>query len=471
MLEAVSPARGSRRVTDVKRAAETLMLMLMLAAVASAAVVAPTREGEGRKTQWAPTRNFSGLNARAVFASESGRAASPYAGETGTTAAGSGEARYYDSNLGVFLSRDSFEGVLTEAPSLHRYTYAHNSPVEYTDPSGRVIPILVGLGIVVGLGVAVAHDEPGGSVGLQAMAMPPLAAVAGVGEYLQGARQERELLAQGNLGPSAEKQLQEAQWKKTDGLILGVGGALGTGAMVKPSPRTASNISRLESTEPSLTNRPMAGSAVRPAPDALNRQMSRAADYYQETYGVEAPGGPTAELEAGGPRPPFQPTGQRVPRASNPFFPSDAYSPESVRRRQQENRTHYVDSPVEQGGGGPRAASNPSVGRLDSEHEGTTGFDRAREAAAARAGETGPVPQQMHDPETGTLIGEMSPNGKQGWRTDNDHFNWWNWSQGKKGHGGAYGHEFFPGSQAGPHSKHIGYAPWQPSALNPPGPQ
>jgi RHS repeat-associated protein len=54
--------------------------------------------------------------------------------ETGLTYA---RARYYDSKLGVFLSRDSFEGVLTEAPSLHRYTYAGNSPLKYVDPSGR----------------------------------------------------------------------------------------------------------------------------------------------------------------------------------------------------------------------------------------------------------------------------------------------------------------------------------------------
>ncbi|MBL8920201.1 MAG: hypothetical protein JNJ54_15145 [Myxococcaceae bacterium] len=119
----------------MKRAAVTLLLML--ATVAAGAVVdvdsvragarVSSREGEGRKTQWAPTRNFSALNARAVFASESRSAASPYAGETAASAAGSG----------IFLSRDSFEGVLLEAPSLHRYTYSHNSPLKYRDPSGR----------------------------------------------------------------------------------------------------------------------------------------------------------------------------------------------------------------------------------------------------------------------------------------------------------------------------------------------
>ena len=56
--------------------------------------------------------------------------------ETGLTYA---RARYYDSKLGVFLSRDSFEGSLNDAPSLHRFTYVHNRPLKYRDPSGRRI--------------------------------------------------------------------------------------------------------------------------------------------------------------------------------------------------------------------------------------------------------------------------------------------------------------------------------------------
>jgi RHS repeat-associated protein len=119
----------------VKRAAT--LVLVMLAMSASAAVDARALALEGQKTQWAPTRNSSELNARAVFADESRRAASPYAGEGGATAAGSGEARYYDSKLGIFLSRDSYEGVLGEAPSLHRFSYAGNRPLKYVDPSGR----------------------------------------------------------------------------------------------------------------------------------------------------------------------------------------------------------------------------------------------------------------------------------------------------------------------------------------------
>jgi hypothetical protein len=67
----------------------------------------------------------------------------------------------------------------------------------------------------------------------------------------------------------------------------------------------------------------------------------------------------------------------------------------------------------------------------------------------------------MNDPKTGTLIGARSEDGNRGWRIDNDHVNWWDWTGGKKGSGGKYGHEFFPSEWSGPHSEYPGYAPWE----------
>jgi RHS repeat-associated protein len=46
------------------------------------------------------------------------------------------KARYYDSGLGVFLSRDSYEGESEDAPSLHRFMYAEDNPLRWWDPSG-----------------------------------------------------------------------------------------------------------------------------------------------------------------------------------------------------------------------------------------------------------------------------------------------------------------------------------------------
>jgi RHS repeat-associated protein len=108
-----------------------------------------------------------------------------------------------------------------------------------------------------------------------------------------------------------------------------------------------------------------------------------------------------------------------------------------------------------------RAKSNPERGRFDTEHDGPLGYDKANSAARKNAGDLGQNTQKMYDPKTRTQIGEMSADGKRGWRVDDDHLNWWDWSGGKKGQGGKYGHEFFPKSQSGPHSEHIGYAPWQ----------
>jgi len=58
--------------------------------------------------------------------------------ETGLTYA---RARYYDSTLGRFISRDSYEGSLPDAPSLHRYAYAHVNPLRYVDPDGKQVQL------------------------------------------------------------------------------------------------------------------------------------------------------------------------------------------------------------------------------------------------------------------------------------------------------------------------------------------
>ena len=48
-------------------------------------------------------------------------------------------ARYYAPQNGGFITQDSFSGVLTNALSQNQYTYAHNNPVNYADPSGHSI--------------------------------------------------------------------------------------------------------------------------------------------------------------------------------------------------------------------------------------------------------------------------------------------------------------------------------------------
>src|SRR5581483_11948924 len=51
-------------------------------------------------------------------------------------------SRYYDAGYGRFTSQDSNVGDELIPPSLHRYTYALNNPVRYTDPTGRYVIVL-----------------------------------------------------------------------------------------------------------------------------------------------------------------------------------------------------------------------------------------------------------------------------------------------------------------------------------------
>lgn len=117
----------------------------------------------------------------------------------------------------------------------------------------------------------------------------------------------------------------------------------------------------------------------------------------------------------------------------------------------------------------PRSYSNPKTGRFDASW---SVYDRAIAAAREHAGgDLGPDSIKMYDqnPETeegtGTLIGEQTPDRLRGWRIDGQdgHVNWWDWTGGKKGAGGAYGHDWFPEDPSAPGSRYIGWAPWQDS--------
>lgn len=46
-------------------------------------------------------------------------------------------ARYYNPEMGRFISRDTYEGKNEEPSSLHLYLYCANDPVNYVDPSGH----------------------------------------------------------------------------------------------------------------------------------------------------------------------------------------------------------------------------------------------------------------------------------------------------------------------------------------------
>ena len=81
-------------------------------------------------------------------------------------------ARYYDPNIGRFISADAYDGNLSDPLTLHDYQYAHLNPVMNTDPSGyltlgeKAAGIAL-LGILAGIsfttGTAIANLASGGS--------------------------------------------------------------------------------------------------------------------------------------------------------------------------------------------------------------------------------------------------------------------------------------------------------------------
>jgi hypothetical protein len=51
------------------------------------------------------------------------------------------QARYYQPQTGRFQTMDSYEGSQSEPPSLHKYLYCHDNPVNGVDPSGHEFSI------------------------------------------------------------------------------------------------------------------------------------------------------------------------------------------------------------------------------------------------------------------------------------------------------------------------------------------
>ncbi|KZE40469.1 hypothetical protein AV540_25735, partial [Brevibacillus parabrevis] len=46
-------------------------------------------------------------------------------------------ARYYDPKMGRFISEDTYKGQVDNPLSLNRYTYTHNNPLRFVDPTGH----------------------------------------------------------------------------------------------------------------------------------------------------------------------------------------------------------------------------------------------------------------------------------------------------------------------------------------------
>jgi len=62
-------------------------------------------------------------------------------------------ARYYDPRIGRFLSPDPMTFIDGGPAFFSRYTYAHNNPYAYIDPTGAIpLPVMIGLGALAVMG-------------------------------------------------------------------------------------------------------------------------------------------------------------------------------------------------------------------------------------------------------------------------------------------------------------------------------
>jgi len=81
-----------------------------------------------------------------------GGSAQPF-GFTGEPRDGTGltylRSRYYDPDLGRFVTRDTWPGVASSPQTLNRYAYANNNPTTNTDPSGRYVETVVDIAFIL----------------------------------------------------------------------------------------------------------------------------------------------------------------------------------------------------------------------------------------------------------------------------------------------------------------------------------
>ena len=59
------------------------------------------------------------------------------------------KARYYDAEIGRFVSEDSYRGEANDTASLNLYGYVKNNPVKYVDSSGYYAEVVLGFGALV----------------------------------------------------------------------------------------------------------------------------------------------------------------------------------------------------------------------------------------------------------------------------------------------------------------------------------
>lgn len=110
-------------------------------------------------------------------------------------------ARVYDANTGVFLQRDP-RGY-TDSANL--YSYVSHKPIDLVDPSGEIIPVLIIIGVVIGVALTSydAYDHPERYQGDQVYWRGPAQVVATAAVTATGGVVFEGVLAVGGMGSLA----------------------------------------------------------------------------------------------------------------------------------------------------------------------------------------------------------------------------------------------------------------------------
>ena len=173
----VSDAAGPRWLLDDAQGSVSVEVSLASGGGSTPAAIAATTHR--KYDAWG---NYRSGTAPAGAEARLGYTGHQYDVESGLTYA---RARYYDSVNGVFLSRDSVEGSLSDAPSLHRFAYAHVNPLRYTDTSGRcpncvAAAVGAGIGFLVGFGAALLDGDTVGDAAVTGLKGAAVGALAGL---------------------------------------------------------------------------------------------------------------------------------------------------------------------------------------------------------------------------------------------------------------------------------------------------
>jgi RHS repeat-associated protein len=114
-------------------------------------------------------------------------------------------ARYYNSNDGRFMSRDTWNGNYNSPLSLNRWNYTHSNPVNYTDPSGNNIYSGICMGQVLFKPI---KSMPGGLLNMSAQRLVDLCKTF----YSQGGFWQNYGVP--GLGPYNCNELSKIAWNK-----------------------------------------------------------------------------------------------------------------------------------------------------------------------------------------------------------------------------------------------------------------